>query len=311
MKLLKLSLFAIVLFMNRQAIGQSMVSFSFDDPNTENSPLFSWKESNEKILSVLDKYKLTSTLFVCGHRVDNKKGDSLLRSWDNRNHQLANHTYSHRNFNASEISFPFEKNDFLKNDTFISKYSNFTRLFRYPYLKEGETKEKRDSMRSLQQSLNYKNGYVSIDASDWYINTTMIRALEKDIKTDLTPYKKFYIQHILERAAFYDSLAFSLTHRKIKHVLLLHDNLLNALFLDDLILAFTREGWKLVDTKEAYKDPIYQTAPDIIPAGEGIVWGLAKESGKYNAVLRYPAEDSKYEERRLKQFLKAYKRPLQ
>lgn len=34
--------------------------------------------------------------------------------------------------------------------------------------------------------------------------------------------------------------------------------------------------------------------PDILPAGESIVWALAKEKGIQG--LRYPGEDSVYEE---------------
>ena len=39
--------------------------------------------------------------------------------------------------------------------------------------------------------------------------------------------------------------------------------------------------------------------PDIVPAGESIIWGLARESGKFDDVIRYPAEDSPYEEEKM------------
>ena len=34
--------------------------------------------------------------------------------------------------------------------------------------------------------------------------------------------------------------------------------------------------------------------PDIVPAGKSIIWGLAKETEKYEDILRYPREDSRY-----------------
>jgi hypothetical protein len=35
--------------------------------------------------------------------------------------------------------------------------------------------------------------------------------------------------------------------------------------------------------------------PKIVPAGESLIWALAKETGKFDKVLRYPGEDSEYE----------------
>ncbi|MNL31759.1 hypothetical protein D3C87_1535680 [compost metagenome] len=58
---------------------------------------------------------------------------------------------------------------------------------------------------------------------------------------------------------------------------------------------FQDKGWKLISAKDAYKDPVFELEPNIIPAGESIVWASAKESGKYESVLRYPAEDGEYE----------------
>ena len=95
------------------------------------------------------------------------------------------------------------------------------------------------------------------------------------------------------------------THRQIKHTLLLHHSLLNALFLDDLLLALQENGWQLIDAAEAYQDEIYKLQPQIEPCGESIVWQCAKADGKIS--LRYPAEDGRYEEAALKQMIKKYK----
>jgi peptidoglycan-N-acetylglucosamine deacetylase len=67
------------------------------------------------------------------------------------------------------------------------------------------------------------------------------------------------------------------------------------LFLDDLIQHFKDNGWEVIDADQAYKDDIYLEEPDNIPAGESLIWALAKESGKFDEVLRYPAEDGEYE----------------
>jgi hypothetical protein len=81
--------------------------------------------------------------------------------------------------------------------------------------------------------------------------------------------------------------------------LLLHHNLAAALFLTDLVKMFRDKGWKIVNAEEAYKDEIFSANPSNIPAGESLIWALAKESGKFEKDLRYPAEDSRYEKEKL------------
>ena len=51
----------------------------------------------------------------------------------------------------------------------------------------------------------------------------------------------------------------------------------------------------MIDADEAFKDPIFKQTPDIIPAGESLIWGLAKETHLYDDQLRYPGEDESYE----------------
>lgn len=85
----------------------------------------------------------------------------------------------------------------------------------------------------------------------------------------------------------------------MRHTVLLHHNPLNALFLGDLITMFRKKGWKPVDAEYAYKDEVYDRLPKILPAGESLIWALAKESGKFENELRYPGEDDVYENPRM------------
>ena len=169
-------------------------------------------------------------------------------------------------------------------------------MFRFPYLKQGDTEQKIDSINNFLEEVNYRIGHVSIDGSDWYVDQRLLEKFQKTGEVDLNAYKNFYIDHLLERANFYDQLATELTGRKVNHVILLHHNTVSALFLDDLIDAFIEQGWEILSAEQAYQDPIYVYIPDIIPAGESIIWAMAKETGEYDEILRYPAEDGVYEQ---------------
>jgi hypothetical protein len=62
---------------------------------------------------------------------------------------------------------------------------------------------------------------------------------------------------------------------------------------------FEAKGWRLVDARTAFADPIFRAEPKTAPAGESLLWALAKETGKHSAPLRYPAEDGDYEKAKM------------
>lgn len=271
------------------------VSFTIDDPGVQSAPGMTHLQVGEKLLRTLKDNQLKTILFVCGMRIDNAEGKELLSLWDKENHVIGNHTYSHKNYNTAQITTPFLIEDLSKNESLIKGYKNFKKIFRYPMLKEGESVQKRDQLRSYLNEQGYSFGHVTIDASDWYISLRMVEKLKKGEKVDLEAYKKYYLAHIWDRAQYYNNLSKEVLGREIKHNVLIHHNPLNAYFLGDLIKMFKEKGWKVINAAQAFEDPAYKMTPKISPAGESLLWGLAKESGKYDKVLRYPGEDGEYQ----------------
>lgn len=104
-----------------------------------------------------------------------------------------------------------------------------------------------------------------------------------------------HLIHIWNRAQYYDELAIEVLGRSPNHTLLVHHNLLNALFLGDLIQMFKDKGWKVINADEAFQDPTFKITPNTLPAGESLIWALAKQTGRYDDKLRYPGEDGSYE----------------
>jgi peptidoglycan/xylan/chitin deacetylase (PgdA/CDA1 family) len=297
---------AIFILLHLTTYAQKELAITIDDPNTKDTPILNWQDKDNAILKALEKHKIKAALFVCGMRVDDINGKTLLEKWDSKKHLICNHSYSHLYYNSKSKTSTIFIADFKKGDSIIRNYKNYTKLFRFPYLKEGNTAEKRDSMRMAMKVEGYRNGCVTIDASDWYIDAQIAEALKKDIDTDLTPYREYYINHILDRADYYDTLARLVFKKEIKHTLLIHHSLLNALFLDDLLIALKTKGWKLIDAKKAYKDSVLSQQPLIAPCGESIVWQCAEQIEEISKTLRYPAEDGEYEKEKLEEYVKEY-----
>ncbi len=272
-------------------------AITMDDPNTYSTPLFSSLERDQLILRHLQKKNIQAALFVCGKRINSKEGNELLARWDKGGHIIGNHTYSHKNYNNTQITYREYSKDIDRNEKLIKGLKNFNKLFRFPFLKSGDSKRKREMIREFLHKKQYKHGYVTIDASDWYISDRLIKKLQKDPHIELEGYKKFYLKHMWERAKYYNDLAQKILGRSPKHTMLIHHNLLSALFLPDLIKYFELKGWSLIDAKNAFSDPIFSLEPNILPSGEGIIWALANERGMSD--LRYPVEDSIYEKKEM------------
>jgi peptidoglycan/xylan/chitin deacetylase (PgdA/CDA1 family) len=272
------------------AAGQS-IALTFDDgPDMADATGLGAAERNKAILAQLADAHVKSILFVT--RTDsNEKRNDLIRQWGKEGHQIGNHTATHPDFERVTLA-EFE-HEFQLCDTAIRNMPGFTPRFRFPYLHEGNTIEKRDGFRAFLDANHYQTGPVSVDASDWYYSQRLSARLRKNPKADPLAYRDAYLHHLSDRAQFYDGLARAVLGRSAAHVLLLHHNLINALFLKDVIQMFKDKGWTIIDSETAFQDPLYAMRPDILPAGQSILWALAKQ--KAIPGLRYPGEDDVYE----------------
>jgi peptidoglycan/xylan/chitin deacetylase (PgdA/CDA1 family) len=279
---------------------QPQVAITIDDFQWKQIPQGGAEQANHRLLDALGRHSnLKAAIFVCGKHVANETGRRLVRSWSDAGHLIGNHSFSHVSYNSSDASFaPFSR-DVLRGEHVISGLPGFQKMFRFPFLKEGDTAVKRDQMRAFLTKHGYRNGHVTIDASDWYYDQRLRARLEKNPGVDTRPYRDPYLAHLLDRATYYDGLAKSLTGRAVSHTILLHYTLLNSLFLDEVLSMFEAKGWQLISAQAAFQDPVFSNSPRIVPAGESLIWAMAKESGKFDGRLRYPGEDGEYEKDKL------------
>jgi len=269
------------------------IAVTIDDFDLSNTALMTGEDRDTAIRKALKRHQVKAGGFVAGKYVDGELSPRILSAWSNDGHIIGNHSFSHQYFsgkNPGELMA-----DILKCEPLLSGYRSFRKLFRFPYLAEGNTADGRDKMRSLLRQHEYANAHVTIDTSDWYIDNRLKSRLRADPSTQIAPYRRFYLDHIWDRATFYDGLAQSLFGQSIDHTILLHHRLTTGLFLDDMLSMFRERGWRLIDAKAAFASPIFAMEPDVLPAGQSLVWSLAKADGRFGKQLRYPGEDGDYE----------------
>lgn len=278
------------------AIGQAQaqaIAFSFDDgPVMDDRVRMTAAQRNAAMLEQLAAAGLQSALFLTTRDRDPERLD-LVRQWGLAGHVIGNHTVTHPNLDSAKVSLADYRQQVLDCDAVIRVLPGYGKRFRFTYLKEGNTPEKRDGFRAFLKSIDYKVAPVSIDASDWYYDARLRDRLRKHPDAELAPYRDAYLNHLWDRAQYYDGLSRQYLGRSVRHVILLHHNLVNALFLQDVFRMFKAKGWQLLDLNEAFADPVYDIEPQILPAGESVLWAIAKEWGALG--LRSPAEDGSYE----------------
>src|SRR5712664_3296845 len=274
--------------------ARPQLALTLDDPTLSLGSVLKWQEANSRILKAIFEKNVRAALFVCGMRVDEADGAKLLSAWDQAGHLICSHSYSHKLY-GEQTSYADFAVDFLKNEKVIAPYRNRTALFRYPFLKEGDTADKRDRFSVLLKESRYRVNHVTINDSAWYVSQRFVDRLSKQPKAPIAPYRDYLIAHLLDRAAFYRQLALDVLGRDIRHTLLMHFNPLNGFVLPDVMNAFDAAGWEWIDASLPFEDPVFRSQPQTVPAGESLVWALAKETGRFENLLRYPGEDDVYE----------------
>lgn len=269
------------------------ISFTFDDgldPQAQPQAVI-W---NAQILAALKSAKTTAMFFPAGKKVDSAAGLSLVKHWSDAGHAIGNHTYTHTSLNQQDLTLESFCADVLRADRLLQDLPGWHRRLRFPYLKEGATVGKRDGMRQWMVANHYLPAPVSIDTSDWYFDERFLARRESHPAQDPVAFRQAYLAHLWDRARYYDALAKKTLGRSPAHVMLLHTNAINATFLPDVLAMFKDRGWSIVSPQQAFNDPLYAHSTTALPAGESIVWALAKQAGVPD--LRYPAEDGDYEQ---------------
>ena len=273
-------------------ISAQQIALTFDDAPRGDGQLYTGLKRSEILLEKLKQYNIPQVAFFCVPGNKDAVGMLRLKMYGQAGHIIANHSYTHPQI--AEVGVDQFILDIRMADTALQKLPNFRPWFRFPYLNEGRDETTRDRIRQALQEMRYINGYVTVDNYDWYLESMFQQALKEHKKINYDLLKDLYIEHIWNSIQFYQNIALKALNRSPKHVLLLHENDLAALFLDDLISFLRGEGWEIISPEDAYKDPIASHIPDVTMNNQGRVAAIAREQGIQGRDLVQVSEDEAY-----------------
>ncbi|MBD3298894.1 MAG: polysaccharide deacetylase family protein [candidate division Zixibacteria bacterium] len=266
------------------------IALSFDDAPLGDGAFLTGDERTQMLIDKLDSLGIEEVVFYCTTKhLAGPADEERLRAYAAAGHKLGNHTESHPRLSTVGAEAFLADVDHAHAD--LVDFDGFVSWFRFPMLDEGQSRPLRDSIRAALAERGYVNGYVTVDNYDWYIDRRTRTATSNGETIDLDALRDFYISTIWDGIQFYEQIATDVLGRSPKHVLLLHENDLAALFIDSLVTHIRAKGWTIISPTEAYTDPIVDSLPDVLMNNQGRIAAIARAHGVEPRALVHPSED--------------------
>jgi peptidoglycan-N-acetylglucosamine deacetylase len=272
------------------------VALTFDDlPLNGTLPLGARQSDFARdTIRVLRKHRIPPSYgFINASKLErNPDGAKALRIWVDGGHPLASHTYNHLDLTRSSVE-DFQR-EILRNEPVLSllmtgegrmRHHDW-RWFRYPYLHEGDTLEKRRAVRTFLATHGYRIAQTTLDFEDYLWNSAHARCWMRKDETSIRWLRESYLTAAREFIRLGVDHSRKVFGRDIHHVLLLHLGSFSSHILPDLFELLDEEGFDIVTLEEAQRDPAYDYDPDIAePRG-----GTLVELGMQARQIPWPAD---------------------
>ncbi|MCB9655291.1 MAG: polysaccharide deacetylase family protein [Deltaproteobacteria bacterium] len=216
-------------------------------------------EGLAQIVRSLVEHAVPATGFAVCKRLDEHPG--AISAWIHKGLQVGNHSTSH--IAADDLSVDAFLDDVRRcKDRLTKEVGVPPRFFRYPYLRTGANREKRNAIFDGIRQMAQVRAPVSIDTADWLLADAYADALKvKDTKL-AAQIADAYVQHVRLAARHYRRVAERRIGRPIAQILLLHANALAVHHLAEVLDMLEEEGFRFVPLAEALSDPAYAMVDD-------------------------------------------------
>ena len=268
------------------AKDKKQVCLTFDELPAARSFGESDREAiNYLLLDALRRHKVKATGFVVGEQIETSF--DILGQWLNEGHSLGNLTWSGQDYNqlGPEQFITDIRRGAEELEPMLAGFGQKERYFRFPYLHYGDTMERRRAIDLFLEDQGHTVCPASVVPEDYLYNLNLIKLGKIPDSAKYEQLLNDYINHVLDELERVERLAKNQVGRAVKHILLLRANRLNAVYLDELLMALKDAGYEFVTLKTALKDKIYsmpeayfslkglgypdmidQSDPDLIPA---------------------------------------------
>lgn len=270
--------------------ARGQIALTFDDAPTGQGTILSGTQRTQMLIEGLSKGGVSGAMFfVLTGNIGDTSDAARLRAYTDAGHVLANHSHSHPWLRESEPATYLQ--DIDRAADILSEYESVAAFFRFPYLDEGNTPDRRLDVQDGLRARGLQNGYVTVDTYDWYMQSMLNDSMSAGHDVDMDILGTVYVDVLMQGIEFYDDIAQAQLGRSPRHVVLLHENDLAALFVPQLIAALRADGWDIIPAQDAFDDPISQITPATEFNGQGRIAAIAYTQGIPPRDLVSPMEE--------------------
>jgi peptidoglycan/xylan/chitin deacetylase (PgdA/CDA1 family) len=214
--------------------------------------------ATKEILAALKAEKVEAYGFVNAVWTEREPGSrQALEAWAAAGQPIGNHGFAHRHL--SEMSAEEFEQELVKNEPTLEGVSGGRdwKWFRYPFIDEGESAEKRAASRAILARHGYKIADVTMDFSDWAFTAPYARCRDAGDTAAVAKLEQFYMQAAKEGIAYYRARAQQDHKRDIPYVLLLHVSAFEGRMLPQLLKLYREHAFRFVTLAQAEADSAY------------------------------------------------------
>jgi peptidoglycan/xylan/chitin deacetylase (PgdA/CDA1 family) len=222
------------------------------------------------VLSVLKEHRVPQVFgFVNAKKLEgNADAAEALKLWVAGGERVGNHTYSHIDLHQNTPE-AFER-DLAQNEPVLELLSDKDwHWLRYPFLREGDTVEKRRAVRQYLRDHAYKVAEVTLDYEDYLWNSPYARCSAKRDQRSIEWLTSTYLSIASEYIDGERGMAQKIYGHDINHILLLHLGAFSSTILPQVLDMLKQKGLRLITLEEAASDPAYQIDPDVPTEASG------------------------------------------
>jgi len=225
-------------------------------------------ETTKNVLAILKKRHVPPVYgFVNAKKLEgNPDGAEALKLWAAAE-PVGNHTYAHMDLEQNTAE-AFER-EIEENEPALELLAQKVgsgeewHWFRYPYLHEGDTVEKRRAVRAYLKAHGYRIAQVTLDWEDYLWNTAYARCVAKGDTKSNEWLRSSYLNTASEFLDLGRAQAKLIYGHEINYVLLMHLGAFSSMILPDALDLLKKKGFKLVTLEEAEGDAAYEGDPDV------------------------------------------------
>jgi peptidoglycan/xylan/chitin deacetylase (PgdA/CDA1 family) len=279
------------------AMHAENVAITFDDLplNGTLAPGMTRAQIVKDVLRVLKAHHVPQVYgFINAGKLEaDEDAAEALKLWVAGGQRVGNHTYSHVDLHKSTAD------DFLRDLRLdepaleLLDNSHTWRWLRYPYLREGDTLDKRREVRARLRERGYRVAQVTLDYEDYLWNSAYARCAGKSDQHSIAWLRSSYLATAAQYLDADRQMAQLVFGHEINHVLLLHLGTFSSTILPDLLDLLSRKGFTLVTLEKAQADPAYESDPDAASRYGGTLleqWMDARAL-KYPAIAKKPYKE--------------------